>query len=187
VDLAEALRGSTAPADVLSCMRLIDVEHVDLDGAMQHGQLVVHAELADEVGAIFAEIRRLGLPIASIVPISAFGWDDDASMAANNTSCFNWRLIAMTGERSMHSYGAAIDVNPAFNPYGADPGTWLPPGATYDTGRAGTFARDAMHAGRDVLELFERHGWSWLGDPDSISDRHHFQKTGFGGHSAAAE
>jgi hypothetical protein len=181
VDLDEALRGSVAPPEVLARMRLLDVEHLDMNLDLRRGQLVAHAVLADEVAAIFAEILRLRLPVARIVPIAAYGWDDDASMAANNTSCFNWRLIAATGERSMHSYGAAIDVNPAINPFGEDPATWLPPGATYDIARPGTLARDAPHAGRDVLELFERCGWAWLGDPDSISDRHHFEKTGFTG------
>jgi hypothetical protein len=181
VDLDDALRGSPAPPELLARMSLLDVEHVDLEGLVRRGQLVVHADLAEEVARIFREIRRLALPIASIVPMSAYGWDDDASMAANNTSCFNYRLIARTGERSMHSYGAAIDINPAFNPYGDDPETWQPPGATYDVHRPGTFARDAPHAGREVLELFESVGWAWLGDPDSISDRHHFEKTGFTG------
>ena len=179
MDLAEALRGSTAPPHVLARMQLVDVEHVDFDGAVQRGQLVVHAALAAEVRTIFAAILRLAMPLTSVVPISAYDWDDDASMAANNTSCFNWRLIANTGERSMHSFGAAIDVNPALNPYGADPSTWLPPGATYDPRRPGTLARDAPHAGREVLESFERAGWVWLGDPHSISDRHHFEKPGF--------
>src|SRR5438105_941665 len=181
VDLDEALRGSTAAPEVLGRMRLLDVEHLDLHGAVRTGQLVVHEALSDELAMIFTEMLRLGLPVASVVPVCAYGWDDDASMAANNASCFNWRLIASTGERSMHSYGAAIDVNPAFNPYGTDPATWLPPGSAYDVERPGTFARHAPHAGRDVLELFERCGWSWLGDPDSISDRHHFEKTGFTG------
>jgi poly-gamma-glutamate synthesis protein (capsule biosynthesis protein) len=179
VDRDEALRGSTAPEHVLACMTLIDVPFVDVSGAPRTGQLVVAAALAGEVEALFARMVRLGFPLERVVPICAYGWDDDASMAANNTSGFNYRLIGGTDQPSMHSWGAAIDVNPALNPFGPDPDAWSPPGATWDPVRPGTLARDAPHAGRLVIEAFEDAGWTWLGDPDSISDRHHFQKTGF--------
>jgi poly-gamma-glutamate synthesis protein (capsule biosynthesis protein) len=179
MDRAAALRGSSAPAEILDRVQLIDVPFVDLSGARQIGQLVVERTLAGEVVELFSAVQELSFPIAGIVPIAAFGWDDDVSMAANNTSCFNYRLISGTSRMSMHSWGAAIDLNPAFNPYGADATTWVPPGARYDPERRGTLARNAPHEGRQVIELFEASGWDWLGDPDSISDRHHFQKRGF--------
>ena len=46
-----------------------------------------------------------------------FNGSDELSMAANNSSCFNFRPIAGTKTLSMHSYGLAIDINPVQNPF----------------------------------------------------------------------
>ena len=46
----------------------------------------------------------------------AFDGDDDASMAANNSSSFNFRAIAGSDVLSHHAHGVAIDVNPRLNP-----------------------------------------------------------------------
>ena len=40
------------------------------------------------------------------------------SAAANNTSCFNYRIAAGdSGNLSYHALGKAIDINPLYNPY----------------------------------------------------------------------
>lgn len=176
MDLAQALHGSTAPPGVLARLCLLDVPHLGFDGAERVGQLVVDAALAGELRAIFERVLGIGFPIERIMPISAYGWDDDASMADNNSSCFNYRLIAGTDVMSVHSEGRAVDINPRLNPYGATAATWLPPGSRYDLGAAGTIGPEARHpAGREILRVFADAGWTWLGD-DAIHDRHHFQK-----------
>jgi len=59
-----------------------------------------------------------GFQIERITPIEEFNGDDDASMAANNTSAFNCRdVTGQPGKFSNHSWGRAIDINPLINPY----------------------------------------------------------------------
>ena len=56
-------------------------------------------------------------PIARMERVERYGGDDDASMAADNTSAFNCREITGGGAYSNHSWGMAIDINPLENPY----------------------------------------------------------------------
>jgi hypothetical protein len=81
-----------------------------------NGELVVLDALADEVAAIFAELRARRFPIQQARLMNAYDGDDDASMDANNTSAFNDRNVVGTHSISMHAYGAAIDLNPVQNP-----------------------------------------------------------------------
>jgi hypothetical protein len=175
MDLAEALRGSTAPAEVLARLVLIDITHLDDTGTDRGGQLVVHEAVAEELVTLFAALRELGFPLTAAVPIAAHGWDDEASMAADNTSAFCWRPVAGSRQTSWHSYGVALDLNPARNPYGDDPATWRPPGSRYDATRPGTLA-EGNPVGREVVRRFETAGWTWLGRRDVARDRHHFHK-----------
>jgi hypothetical protein len=134
------------------------------------GTLVIHRDIEPATRETFAELFRLRFPIESMRPVSEFGSDDDASMAANNTSAFNCRY-AVTNPPSTtwsnHAYGRAIDVNPRTNPYVLD-GTVLPPnGAPYadrDTQHAG-----GLYRGGAALSAFLRNGFDWGGawsDPD---------------------
>jgi hypothetical protein len=115
-------------------------------------------------------------PVASVIPISdpvffANGrWSDHLSMAANNTSSFNYRVVAGTSTLSAHATGRAIDINPAFNPYirGADT---EPPGAVYDPTRPGT-----LTATHPVTRRFLELGWTWGGDFVALKDYQHFEK-----------
>ena len=38
-------------------------------------------------------------------------------MAADNTSAFNFRVVAGSGTLSQHAFGRAIDINPVENPW----------------------------------------------------------------------
>ncbi len=50
------------------------------------------------VKQIFDEIEATGYPITKVVPIVAYEWDDDASIADNNTSAFNYRHVIGPGQ-----------------------------------------------------------------------------------------
>lgn len=155
-------------------LRLLTLSHHDLAGGVQVGRLVVAAPLAGEVLAIFTGLFALGFPIARMEPIDAFGGDDDASMAANNSSGFNFRNVAGTRTLSDHARGAAVDINPLLNPMIIGQGIFPPAGAAYlDRGhlRPGMIVRPGP-----VVELFDRHGWSWGGDWSPTKDYHHFYK-----------
>lgn len=168
--LIEALEGSPAPREILAVQTLLDVTYLDFNGQTQLGQLVVHRDLESEVRDIFREILLARFPIHSMIPVVAFAWSDDASMEANNSSAFNYRLKVGKNTLSAHAMGRAIDINPRQNPYIRGDLT-LPPGAVYDPGAPGTLlAEDA------TVRAFESRGWMWGGRWIKLRDYHHFEK-----------
>ena len=77
----------------------------------------MHRDLAQQVIAIFDQLRQLHFPIAKMLPRNTIRaprtncrWRDD------NTSAFNCRGIPGSQRWSQHAYGRAIDVNPLLNP-----------------------------------------------------------------------
>jgi len=166
---AEAFAGKEIPEGVRTELMLIDVPHLSFDGTLQQGQLVVHKAVADEVQEIFYKLLEMRFPIQQIVPISRYGWDDNASMAANNTSAFNCRFIYGMNKLSNHSYGRAIDLNPMLNPYMQIDGVSVPPGVVYDPSKPGTVTEE-------IVGLFESYGWQWGGHWQERTDYQHFEK-----------
>ena len=98
-------------------------------------------------------------------------------MAANNTSCFNYRVIAGTDKLSNHAYGLAIDINPRINPY-------IRQGETADTVYAqrdvkkcrGKYRKYMIQKDDYIYRLFQKYGFSWGGDWSSVKDYQHFEK-----------
>jgi hypothetical protein len=155
-------------------LRVLTLAHWTLGGEVATGRLIVAAELADEVLGIFGQLFALRFPIARMEPIDVFGADDDASMAANNTSGFNFRVVAGTDVLSDHAFGAALDLNPLFNPMVIGADVFPPAGAAYldrDRERPGMITRPGA-----VVQLFEERGWEWGGDWKPMKDYHHFTR-----------
>lgn len=173
MDFAGAVAGAAAPPEVMEDLRLIDVRYRGFDGLLHLGQLVVHRELAAELREIFTRIERWGFPIGRAVPIVRYGWSDEASMAADNTSAFNYRLIAGTDRLSRHAAGRALDINPLRNPAVYPDGRIEPAGAVYRPADPGTFT-----GGDRVVLAFREQGWRWGGDFTHLRDYHHFEKPG---------
>lgn len=169
--LDDALAGSNAPKEILEKLSILDIPYIGFGGTGQVGQLVVHADLVSEVKEIFAELHEMAFPIERMVPVVAYGWDDDASMAANNSSAFNYRVIIGQARLSNHSLGRAIDINPMQNPYHAVDDKVYPAGASYVPGVLGTISPDSP-----IVEIFERRGWRWLGTRKENTDYQHFEK-----------
>jgi peptidoglycan LD-endopeptidase CwlK len=167
--LAEALHGKEIPGEIRDALTLVTVPYFSFAELKGEGQLVVHKALAEDVEAIFLELFTTRFPIHHITPIVAYGWNDDVSMAANNTSAFNYRTIAGTTRLSHHATGRAIDINPVQNPYVGVDGSVAPLGATYDLSQQGTIAND-------VVAVFKSYGWEWGGDWSDRKDWQHFQK-----------
>ena len=147
------------------------------------GFIVVDRELEEDVRGLFDLILRIRFPIASATPISfpPFFWDDDHSMALNNTSGFNFRVKygrpvpAAFGDidlddLSLHALGQAIDINPFLNPWIKD-GVIKPKGALYRPYRRGTLTPDSP-----VVLYLKARGWTWGGDWEDPKDYQHFQK-----------
>jgi peptidoglycan L-alanyl-D-glutamate endopeptidase CwlK len=166
-----AIAGTAAPRAVIEALCLLDVRYVSFDGKLHQGQLVVHRCLQEELTDIFAVIRAIGFPVARVVPIVQYGWSDEASMADNNTSAFNYRLVAGATRLSRHATGEAIDINPGQNPVIYADGVSLPPGAVYDSQAPGTFTPDCP-----LMQAFLLRGWQWGGDFQGLKDYHHWEK-----------
>ena len=159
----------------LADLRYLTLTYRGLDGTVQQGELAVAASVAEDVVAIFRQLYEIGYPIASMRLVDDFAGDDDASMAANNTSAFNCRPVTGGGGFSEHSYGTAIDVNPVQNPYLS--GSVVLPAA----GGAYLDRPDApavLHAGDAVVTAFADHGFSWGGNWHGPIDYQHFSVSG---------
>ena len=90
--------------------------------------------VADRLRAISAEL--------DVLP------PDIKKFAFPSAGTFNCRTVKDTGVRSMHAWGAAIDVNTEF----ADYWLWGPRGAAY---------RNRLPF--DIVQIFEKHGFIWGG------------------------
>jgi len=157
-------------------LRTVVASHWDSAGNVRTGRVVVAADLAGDVVAILRDLYAARFPIHRMVPVAEYGADDDASMAANNTSAFNCRPVTGGSSFSEHSYGRAIDVNPLVNPY-VTGSTVAPPGGAPYVDRT----RDApgmIHAGDEVVRAFAARGWSWGGAWTTPKDYQHFSTTG---------
>jgi len=172
-----AMRGVSWKDDprcpAMDALALLEVDHHGFDGAVHRGEMVVAAEVADELVAVFEALFAAAFPIAGMQPIDRFGADDEASMAANNSSCFCFRN-APSGRLSEHAFGLAVDINPAQNPMVIGDRVWPDAGRDYlDRGdvRPGMIVRPGP-----VVDAFDAAGWEWGGDWVSLADYHHFQK-----------
>ena len=164
------LQAPNCPVEVLETQVLLSVRYWGFDDTAHEGQIVVHRDIEEDANYLFAYMRKAKFPLHSVVPVSHFAWDDSTSMAANNSSAFNYRVIAGTDRLSNHALGRAIDLNPALNPF-IRQGRTYPEGATYDVGQPGVL--DAKHP---VVRAFKRRGFTWGGDWTEPVDYQHFEK-----------
>ena len=167
----EAIEGTTAPLEIIDSLCLLDVIYYSFDGIKHQGQLLVKSELEDDIYEIFALIEQLKFPIGKAIPVMAYSWDDHESMADNNSSSFNFRVIEGTTKLSMHSLGKAVDINPVQNPVIYPNGVIAPEGAKYLPQNKGTFTADNA-----IVQEFINRGWHWGGNFDQPKDYHHFEK-----------
>jgi len=169
--LEEALAGLEIPSEIREALRLTNVRHFSFDGSVHSGQLVLHKDLTEDIQAIFDSLTEYKFPIRKVVPIVAYGWDDEASMEDNNTSAFNYRPATVLKILSNHAYGRAVDINPLQNPLFGQDGKIYPAHTVYDPLVPGTITKDS-----EIVKVFKSHGWEWLGDRDPYPDYQHFQK-----------
>ena len=157
----------------ISDLRLITMNHWGFDGQLHDGELVVHADVADDVIAVFATMFAAEFPIARMERVERYDGDDNASMAADNTSAFNCREITGGGAFSVHSWGKAVDINPVENPYVRGSLVLPPAGAGFvDRGNV----RPGMIADGDiVVEAFDAAGFAWGGHWTRLQDYQHFE------------
>ena len=140
--------------------------------------MVVNASVVAAVIRVFANLYARHFPLHSMVPESAFGGRDPASMAADNTSGFNCRYAVATGPKqwSVHAYGEAIDVNPVQNPYVFN-GVAQPVNAKSYVSR-GDVRPGMAEPGGVLNSAFASVGWLWGGRWSASPDYQHFSSTG---------
>ena len=165
--------GCPVPPDQL---RRLSLAFWGFDGTVHEGDLIVHANLAGEMVAIFRDLFAQGFAIERMVPVDVYGGSDDESMDANNTSAFNCRPVAGTSNWSRHAFGAAIDINPVQNPY-VSGSTVSPPAGRAYLDRS-TAAPGKIRAGDATVQAFTSRGWDWGGNWSSPKDYQHFSTTG---------
>lgn len=167
-----SIAGCNAPDSIIKTLEILTVEYYSFDGKLHRGQLVLKKQESPIIQAAFDLIKKTKFPIAKCIPIVVYNWDDDASMADNNTSMFNYRKIAGKSTLSNHSYGIAIDINPVQNPAVYNTGKISPKGAKYNFKAPGTLT------GSDEITLFfKSKGWRWGGDWSSLKDYQHFDSS----------
>ena len=91
--------------------------HYNLKGEICLGELVCNKAISNDLIEIFQALYKARYPIERMVLIDEYNAEDNRSMEANNSSCFNFRLVPGTRKLSNHSKGLAIDINPLYNPY----------------------------------------------------------------------
>lgn len=160
-------------------LRYVKILHFDTKGEIRIGELVCHRDIASDLISIFRELYEAHYPIERMVLIDNYNANDMTSMAANNTSCFNFRRVAGTKRLSNHSRGRAIDINPLYNPCVRKrrDGTMLiePAKGKPYADRTKRFSYKIDH--NDLAyKLFKKHGFRWGGDWRSVKDYQHFEK-----------
>lgn len=162
-----------------SNLRYLKVLHFNADGQPQLGELICHYSIAHDLLDIFKTLYKAHYRIERMVLIDHYGANDELSMTANNTSCFNCRYIAGTHKLSNHSSGRAIDINPLYNPY-----VWHDARGKLHVSPA----KGKCYANRrlrfkykiDVNDFcyktFIKHGFKWGGGWKHRKDYQHFEK-----------
>ncbi|MFJ5549141.1 M15 family metallopeptidase [Streptomyces sp. NPDC093225] len=159
-------------------LRLVRLTHWGFDGTVHQGELVVHERAVDPVLHVFAKAFEERFPIRKMRVMAAYGGDDAAAMADDNTSAYNCRAVTgHPGLRSQHSYGDAVDINPAENPYVDRNGTVHPPGATAYLARRDRTRPGVVLPGGAVAAAFAEVGWQW-GGRWNLPDYQHFSANG---------
>lgn len=184
-EVKEKITGISYPENVCTVpyedLNYVGLKYIDFKGQEQTGELICNKAIAQDMVEIFHELYRNEYRLESVHLIDEYDGDDTASMAENNTSCFNYRVVDGTASLSKHAYGLAIDVNPYYNPYvvfgrNSDGSDYIsPPGSEIYADRSQSFAYK-IDENDLCYRLFTEHGFTWGGNWNSTKDYQHFQK-----------
>ena len=161
-------------------LRYLKIAHININGKVQMGELICHKSIANDLIEIFKQLYLEKYPIERMVLIDEYGADDEASMSANNTSCFNFRKINGSTKLSKHCLGMAVDINPRYNPCVHSKTGLVEPanGKDYVHNRDKHKSEPVKLIDRQDLcyKLFMAHGFRWGGDWKTVKDYQHFEK-----------
>lgn len=162
-------------------LRYLNLSYCDAQGQTRQGEMVCHKRIAADLVSIFRQLWKEGYRIERMRLVDDYGADDQRSMAANNTSCFNFRYISGTRTVSKHGRGMAVDINPLYNPYVYTRGgvRRIEPaeGKAYAANRERLRGMPFVITRSDLCcRLFRQHGFRWGGDWARSKDYQHFEK-----------
>jgi hypothetical protein len=157
-------------------LRYLTVAFHGFDGGVHTGELIVAAEVADDVVAAFGDLFAAGFPIEEMRVVEAAELTAPPTGDDNNTTAFVCRPATGLTRWSAHALGLAVDVNPFQNPYSKGD-LVLPELASAYLDRDRDLPGMIVDGG-PVVAAFERIGWTWGGRWRSPVDRHHFSQTG---------
>jgi len=165
-----SLKSKNVSQEIIDNLSLIDIDYRGFNNEVYHGQIIMHKDLVFSISKVFKRIfSETNFPITSLFPISMFNWNSSSKL--NNCGAFDWRFVLIkTDEISDHSFGAAIDINPALNPW-VRKGLLNSPNFPYNQNKRGT-----LHANSDVVKIFKEEGWKWGGDWKRSKDWMHFYR-----------
>ena len=183
-EIKNRITGKTFPADTKDIritygdLRYLTVDYVNFDGEICQGEIICNQKIAEDLLEIFRILFINQYPIEKIRLIDEYDADDERSMSDNNSSAFNYRVIAGTDRLSNHALGMAIDINPLYNPYLPNNPATTPiqpaNGAPY-IDRSRDFPHKIDH--EDLCyRTFRQFGFRWGGDWTKSKDYQHFEK-----------
>ncbi len=182
-EIFKRISGISYPVDCsvpLDDLRYLSLLYNDFNGDTQMGEMICNKSIAEDLLEIFCELYQNGYQIESIKLIDEYNGDDTASMLANNTSCFNYRVVEGTTRLSNHAKGLAIDLNPFYNPYityNKDGSINISPeGSEAYADRASAFPYK-IDENDLAYKLFKEHGFTWGGNWNSVKDYQHFERS----------
>ncbi|MCR5710627.1 MAG: M15 family metallopeptidase [Bacteroidales bacterium] len=159
----------------MSELRYLKLLYYDYNGRVRTGEMVCNQAIAGDLLYIFKELYKAKYQINSIRLIDDFDADDERSMAADNTSCFNYRTATGSEEvLSAHARGLAVDVNPLRNPYVKEDVVKPEAGSEF-ADRTLEFEHKLTEDDLCV-KLFKSKGFQWGGSWHSLKDYQHFEK-----------
>lgn len=176
------IKSGETPAISYDDLRYLSVLYYDFNGNVQVGELICSKGIVEDLAEIFHELYLNEYQIEKIMLVDEYQGDDEASMRANNTSCFNYRVVPGTDRLSKHALGCAIDINPFYNPYvvggkdGVDTAI-SPAGSEAYADRSVDFEHK-IDENDLCYRLFTEHGFEWGGNWKTKKDYQHFQKVG---------
>ncbi len=158
-------------------LRYLHVLHKDLEGNTHEGEMIVNRHIAEDVLDILRKLYEADYPIEKIRLVDEYDASDEASMADNNSSSFNFRFVSYTTTVSKHGLGLAVDINTLYNPYVKTVGGRL----SIEPANAGPYVDRTKDFPYKIDEndlcykLFTEKGFFWGGHWNNSKDYQHFE------------
>lgn len=158
-------------------LRYLTVTFVGFDDRTHTGELLAHADVADDLLQVFAALHAARFPLEDVRVISPEELVAPPTGDGNVTTVFVCRMTVGGSRWSEHAFGRAIDLNPFHNPYVR--------GSVVIPELSGVYTdRDDVRpgmivAGDAVTAAFAAIGWGWGGAwTGAATDPMHFSVTG---------